>query len=584
MAIVLKDKLSISEHSHKHYFASQIVPRMNRLSTVALLFVIALSGCSSTEDSAYTIINNAKIWTGNGDNPWASAIVIGGDRILAVADDVDFFIESGGNVIDGKGRLVLPGFIDAHVHTIMGGERLASVKLRDAATPEEFARRIGEYTKTLSPGEWIIGGDWDHSLWGGELPQRDWIDELTPNNPVWVTRLDGHMGLANQAAFDIAGVSDEVEDVDGGFVSRYSDGRPAGIFKDNAMGLIFDHIPSPSMDQQLKSLQAAMDYIVSNGTTTIHHMSEPDNRNFGGSASDLDVFKEARKRGLLKVRSYVTQHINHWEDVAAEIEGGEVSDAWLKIGAIKGYVDGSLGSHSAAFYDSFTDAPDDFGVFVNSEEQLYDWIKGADERNVQPLIHAIGDKAINAILNIYERVLTEGGEKDRRFRIEHAQHIDPRDFSRFKELGVVASMQPYHAIDDGRWAETVIGSERIKTSYAFKSMLDAGATVAFGSDWFVAPPSAIEGIYAAVTRATIDGKNPDGWVPEQKISVEQAVRAYTMGGAYAGFDEDIKGSLQVGKMADLVILDQNLFEVTPEKIRDTKVVLTMIGGEVAYEK
>ena len=273
-----------------------------------------------------------------------------------------------------------------------------------------------------------------------------------------------------------------------------------------------------------------------------------------------------------------------WERLRDTVAARGHGDAWLRIGALKGFVDGSLGSHTAAMLEPFTDAPNDRGLLVTPPESLYAWTKGADAAGLHVLVHAIGDRAIRMQLDIFGRVLEENGARDRRFRIGHAQHVHPADVPRFARIGVVASMQPYHAIDDGRWADKVIGAERARTTYAFRSLLDKGTTLAFGSDWFVAPPTPLEGIYAAVTRRTLDGAHPGGWVPEQKITVEEALRAYTAGGAYAGFDEAERGTLERGKLADFVLLDHDLTRIPPEQIRDAKVTLTVVGGRVVFER
>jgi len=245
-------------------------------------------------------------------------------------------------------------------------------------------------------------------------------------------------------------------------------------------------------------------------------------------------------------------------------------------------MDGSLGSHTAAFFEPFTDKPDDVGLLIHDLDDMRDWVSAADDADLHVIVHAIGDRAIRDLLDIYLDAVEENGERDRRFRIEHAQHIHPDDIERFAIQDVIASMQPYHAIDDGRWAERVIGPERIKTTYAFRSLIDAGARVTFGSDWYVAPATPIEGIYAAVTRRTIDGANPDGWVPEQKISVEEALTAYTSDAAYASFEEDRKGTIRAGMLADLVLLDRDLTAVSPETIPETQVLATIVGGKIVY--
>jgi hypothetical protein len=276
--------------------------------------------------------------------------------------------------------------------------------------------------------------------------------------------------------------------------------------------------------------------------------------------------------------------IGRWSALKEQTDREGKGDRWVSTGGVKAFVDGSLGSHTAAFIDPYTDLPTDSGLFVNSEEDLYNWVSNADKSGLQVAIHAIGDRAINVLLNIYERVEKENGERDRRFRIEHAQHISPGDIARFAQLNVIASMQPYHAIDDGRWAEEYIGPERSKTTYAFRSLLDAKATVAFGSDWPVAPATPLEGIYGAVTRRTLDDQNPDGWVPEQKISVEEALRAYTKDAAYASFEEEFKGTLEPGKLADFVILDHDITTADPVTIRDIKVLQTYVGGKKVFDK
>jgi predicted amidohydrolase YtcJ len=465
--------------------------------------------------------------------------------------------------------------IDAHIHLIGGGLHLTSVQLRDAKTREEFVQRIADFAKKAPAGAWITGGDWDHTVWGGEMPDRNWIDAVTPDTPVWISRLDGHMALANTAAMKAAGVADDVKNVDGGEITRDAAGRPTGIFRDNAMGLIERAAPTPSLSQQLDAAVAAMDYLAARGVTAVHHM---------GTWQDLEVFRVAERQGLLKVRIYACTPLHEWKRLADEIKQRGRGDEWLKIGGLKGYVDGSLGSHTAALLEPFDDAPKDRGLLVNSAEDLETWTAAADAAGLQVAVHAIGDRANRVQLDVFERVAKQNGPRDRRFRIEHAQHIAPEDVPRFGKLGVIASMQPYHAIDDGRWAERLIGARRSETSYAFRSLLDNNGVLAFGSDWYVAPATPLEGIYAAVTRRTLDGKHPEGWVPSQKISVEESLRAYTADAEFAGFSEKSLGSLQPGKLADLVIVDRNLFETPGEDLAKAEVILTMVGGRVTFER
>jgi predicted amidohydrolase YtcJ len=318
-----------------------------------------------------------------------------------------------------------------------------------------------------------------------------------------------------------------------------------------------------------------MRYVARQGVTSVHNM---------GTWDDLATFERAHRAGSLITRIYAVVPISTWERLRDTVAARGHGDAWVRIGGLKGFVDGSLGSHTAAFLQPFSDSPRDSGLLVNTEHDLYSWTSGADRAGLQVMVHAIGDRAIRMQLGIFERVERENGNRDRRFRIEHAQHIAPADIPRFTSLGVIASMQPYHAIDDGRWADRVIGAERARTTYAFRSLRDAGARLAFGSDWFVAPPTPLEGIYAAATRRTLDDRNPDGWVPEQKITVEDALRAYTIGGAYASFDEGDKGSLERGKLADFVLIDHDLTRVAPETIRDAKVTMTVVGGRIVFDR
>ena len=555
--------------------------------TAALAFLPDTTQGDGGQDTL--LIVNAKVWTGNPSQPEAEAIAISDGRIAAVGTTSELTARfAGAGRLDLAGQFVAPGFIDTHVHFVEGGFRLASVQLRDAKTRDEFVSRIAAFAATVPAGTWITGGDWDHTLWGGELPRRDWIDAVTPNHPVWINRLDGHMALANSAALAAAGVPSTAADIAGGEIVRNADGSLTGLLKDNAMDLVGLKVPDASDAMNDRALDAAMAYVAAQGVTSVHNM---------GSWSDLDVFTRAWRASRLRTRIYAAVPLATWARLRDVVASGTYSDggrgdAWLRIGALKGFVDGSLGSHTAAFLAPFDDAPPGAagtpdtsrGLFVTEPDILYASIAGADKAGLHVAVHAIGDRANRTLLDIFARVARENGARDRRFRIEHAQHLAPEDIARFAALGVIPSMQPYHAIDDGRWADTVIGAERSRTTYAFRSLLDAGAALAFGSDWYVAPPTPLEGIYAAVTRRTLDDARPDGWVPEEKITVEEALRAYTAGGAFASFEERDKGVIKPGMLADLVVIDRDLRTIAPASIRDAKVVRTIVGGRTVYTR
>ena len=550
--------------------------RLNRNIALGILAsLITACGQPPATQSADLVVRDARVWTGNAGQPWAQAIASHGDRIIAVGsnEDIDALIDDQTEVISVPGSMLVPGFIDTHVHFIAGGAGLASVQLRDAASPEEFADRIGTFAETVEPGDWIMYGDWDHEMWGGELPRRDWIDDVTPDNPVWVFRLDGHMALANSKALELAGVDADTPDVAGGEIVRYEDGRPTGVLKDNAMALVEAAVPASSSSQLDQEAMAAMRHFAAHGITTVHDMA---------GWQSLATYRRAHQRGEMLTRIYSVVPLRDWARMRDEVADNGTGDNWLRIGGLKGFMDGSLGSHTAAMLEPFTDAPDDRGFLINELDDMREWITGADAAGLQVMVHAIGDSAIRDLLDIFLDVVEANGEKDRRFRMEHAQHIHPDDIERFAIQNIIAAMQPYHAVDDGRWAEKVIGAERAKTTYAFRSLLDAGAKVAFGSDWTVAPASPVEGIHAAVTRRTIDGANPRGWVPGQKVSVEQALHAYTTVGALASFDEDNRGMLKPGMLADFVLIDRDLTAVEPDTLRDARILRTVVGGKVVF--
>jgi hypothetical protein len=525
-----------------------------------------------------SIFTNAQIWTGDAENPDAEAIAIMNGSIAAIgkADEILKMKGSNTQVIDLKGLFVVPGFIDNHTHFLSGGHNLASVDLRSAKTPEAFVKSLTDFIVNQSYDGWITGGDWDHEAWGGTLPECTWIDSISQDIPVFVSRLDGHMALANSKVMQLAGIDASTADPPGGTIVRDREGNPTGILKDEAMNLVYRVMPSPGAAQCDAMLERAQNHALSLGLTQVHDVGS-----YGGW-SDLETYQRAHKAGKLKLRIYSMVPIATWQKMAEYVKSNGKGDDWLFWGGLKGFVDGSLGSTTAWFYAPYDDEPGTSGLMVTDTATLRTQILDADKAGLHVAVHAIGDRANDWLLQVYSQATQQNGERDQRFRIEHAQHLTTDAIANFAKQSVIPSMQPYHAIDDGRWAQKRIGPERIKTTYAFRSLLNTGAPLTFGSDWTVAPLSPLEGIYAAVTRQTLDGANPEGWVPEQKITVEEALRCYTRANAWAGFMEGKTGMLKAGMLADFTVLSDNLLEIEPAKIKEVKVVRTIVNGKEMY--
>ncbi|HJS44344.1 MAG TPA: amidohydrolase [Gemmatimonadales bacterium] len=548
---------------------------MRRASRVVVLS-LALAGCA---DKADLVIQGGPVWTGlSTGRGQPGAVAIADGKIVAVGEpaEVARFVGSKTEVLQADGGLVMPGFADGHTHFIDGGFQLASVDLRTAGTPQEFIRRLKDYASRLKPGEWITGGDWDHTLWrGAPLPQHGWIDSVTPNNPVFVSRLDGHMALANSAAMRAAGVSRDTRVPVGGEIPRGDRGAPIGIFKDRAMDLIWRAAPEPSPERRDSALARALAHAASLGVTATAHMS--------ASFGDLSSYRRLKQANRLTIRVSVYLPLESWKAVA-DSAARDAGDDWVRIGGVKGYMDGSAGSRTAFFFEPFSDSVNYRGLMQHPEADMRQWIGAADSAGLHVAVHAIGDRANAILLAIFDSITRVHDVRDRRFRVEHAQHLRLEEIPSFGRQNVVASMQPYHAIDDGRWLEQRIGPVRIKGTYAFRSLLGTEASLAFGSDWTVAPLDPMLGVYAAVTRRTLDGKNPGGWVPEQKITLGETLRAYTFGNAWATFNEQKWGTLAPGRFADVVVLDRDPFAVAPESLGTIKPRYTIVGGNVVYRK
>jgi predicted amidohydrolase YtcJ len=536
--------------------------------------------------AADLVLLGGKIWTGDKEHPEAQALAAWGGRVLRVGDDADVrpLAGPGARVVDLGGKRVVPGFNDSHAHVLGGGLALSQVALKDAADEAEFGRRLREFDQKLPPGRWMVGGLWDHDrTFGGKYPTAAILDKYVSGRPAFLRRYDGHMAVANTKALALAGVTAATADPPGGVVGRLADGKtPDGTLRDNAMSLVGRVVPPPSDDEVAEAVQAALAEARSFGLTGLQDMD-------GGDAATrrrlFRVYQRLAKAGRLTARIDLRWPIADAGELAALGAEAAFGGDWLTVGGVKGFADGSLGSSTAKMFDPYLNEPGNTGQWVTPPGRLRELVAAADRAGLSVAVHAIGDRADAELLDVYAEVARADGPRDRRFRIEHAQHLRPEDYPRFRELGVVASMQPYHAVDDGRWAEGRIGAKRCASSYAYRALLDAGARLAFGSDWPVAPLDVLAGVDAAVNRRPLDGKHPGGWHPAQRITVAEAVEAYTAGSAYAQYQEKDRGALKPGMLADLAVLSRDIFaEAERDHIADTKVVLTVVGGKVVFER
>lgn len=545
---------------------------------VLIIGILLLNVTCGIQNNADLILFNGKIFTVDEANPWAEACAIKDGTFLAVghSDSMDSYAGKNTEKINLKGRLVLPGFNDAHVHFSDGGFYLLGIELRDARDEQDFAQKVKHYVGTINKGEWITGGNWDHEAWPSQKhPTKELIDSITKDNPVFVQRLDGHIALANSLALKKAGITKDTPNPQGGEIAKDpKTGEPTGILKDAAQSLVYSVIPDNTKDQVKKAIIAAMKHANKFGVTSIQDNS---------SAMDYEIYQELLKKNELTVRVNAWRPIDLYKDFAEKGISPSHGNDMLRLGTMKVFVDGSMGAGTALFFEPYSDDPSTSGLPIYPEQELYDLIKKADATGLQIAAHAIGDKANAWILNAFEQAFAENGMRQARHRIEHSQVVLPADIQRFRDLGIIASIQPSHCIDDMRWAEKRIG-DRVKHSYLFNSFVKAGVHIAFGTDWAVEPLNPMLGLYAAVTREFPEGGPEGGWFPDERISLAQAIEFYTLGAAYAEFQEEVKGSIEPGKLADVVVLNKNLFEISPREILSTKVDLTILGGKIVFKR
>ena len=552
---------------------------MGKIIFKIFILVCVFSGCS--KDTIDKIYYNGVIWTGEHDMPSATAIVLNQEKFIFVGADADAIAMASDQteMIDLKGNFVTPGFIDNHVHFISGGLQLSRLNLNDVSSKKEFQEKIVEFHRKLPENSWILGGNWDHELWGGIYPDKSWIDEVVSDRPVFLDRLDGHMALANTKAMSIAGIHSLTLDPPGGVIIRDQNSNPTGVLKDLAMDLVLAILPEESNEEMDRALGKAMEYALSLGITQVHDM---------GSWRDLETYRRNHNKGNLKIRIKIYPWYTNWRNIIKYVEDYGPGDDWLRWNGMKGMMDGSLGSRTAWMHKPYLQDHNHMdkewlptlGVITIKDTTDFKFLlRETDNAEIQYAVHAIGDRANDWILNQFRNITKENGKRDRRSRIEHSQHLSESAIREFSNQNIIPSMQPYHLFDDASWAHKRISYDLLSRSYIFNTLLQSGAKLTFGSDWTVAPLNPATGIFAAVTRKTRDGKNENGWFPSEKISVEDVLRCYTINNAYAAFWEKTTGSIAVGKNADFVVHSLNYFDIDPDKILESKILRTVVGGK-----
>lgn len=540
------------------------------MKTLWILFA-AVAAYGQMADLAVT---NARIYTVNPKQPKASAMAVRGGKIVAVGDDVSKLIGPNTKVIDAKSAAVIPGLIDSHGHVEGLGSFLENLNLRGVASEQEIADKVREVAKTARPGEWILGRAWDQNLFPTkDFPSAASLTAAAPNNPVSLTRVDGHASWVNQKAMEMADLNAATKDPDGGRILRDANGKPTGVLIDRARGLVDRKIPAATQEQVERRIQRALEECARLGITTVHDA--------GVGAAGIDAYHSLAKAGKMPIRSYVMiggvgPLLDSWL-----AKGPEIGD-YLTIRSIKLVADGALGSRGAAMLEPYSDDTGNKGLLIVKQDTIREVSEKAVARGFQVNTHAIGDAANRAALDAYGAVLK--GKNDKRFRVEHAQIIAPSDFVKFQKYSVLASMQATHATSDMPWAATRIGPERIKGAYAWQTLLKLGVHLPNGSDFPVENPNPLWGLYSAISRQDHTGQPIGGWFPDQRLSREEALKSWTLEGAYAAFEEAAKGSLEPGKLADFIMLSDDVMTMPVADIWKTQVKLTVVGGKIVYQQ
>ena len=603
---------------------------MKTIVQMAGIVLASFAAVVAVAEEADLVLRGGTVWTVDDDNPRAEAIAVVRDKIAYVGADsgVREYIGRATRVIDLDGKLVVPGFNDNHVHFEGTGRLLYGLNLLDVATERDFAARIREVHERYAPGTWITGGDWSaYETWaegdvaeaGREvnpddlygnlfLPNKGMIDRFTGDRPVLARRFDRKVYLANSAALEIAGIRKGAPDPQGIAVERDADGEPTGalfnpvagavestvLVKDNIRALFDPLIPEPSRQQRIQETLRAWDQMRRVGVTSYSDVTS--------APIQVDIYRELREQGRMTARVRYRPPLENWEYLAGLGIRVGFGDEWIRFGAVKAWIDGIMGNSSARFYEPYTHNPSSRGIWrdimfpfersPDNPEDMQSRLERlallADEAGLQLTVHAIGDEANGYLMDMLERIIEKNGERDRRFRLVHAQVMTDRDIERAGAMGIVAEVQPFHVSDDMRWMEERIGRNRSRGAYAFRRLWDVGAVVSFGSDspgtnasrYYLNP---MLGLYAAVTRKTLSGQPEGGWFPQEKLTIEEAIKAYTLNTAYAAYEDRLKGSITTGKLADFVVLSDNLLTMDPDLIKDVTVLTTVVGGKIVFE-
>jgi len=544
--------------------------------------------------SADTILLNARIYTVDASHPWAEALAVRGGKIIAVGanNEIARYRGPNTNLIDVKSRLVLPGFTDCHVHFMEGSLLLRQIYLNDAKTIADIQTRVKTYAAEHPNEAWLLGRGWNYPVFAPSgMPDKKYLDEIVPDRPVYLDGFDGHTYWANSKALELAYISKDTPNPPGGeFVRNPKTGEPTGAIKeDPADAVIRRAIPEPNREQKLKTLQAGIELANQLGLTRVHGLSEVDA--LRDDLQNVGLLQELQREGKLTVRFYLAHRLSPPEVTTQQLqdiieERHRIDDEWISAGAVKFFMDGVIETHTAAMLAPYTDDPSLSGQLLWDPERYKQFVAELDRRGIQIFTHAIGDRGIRTALDGYEYAAKVNGTKDRRHRIEHIEDVSAADIPRFGKLGVIASMQPLHAYPDEdtlkSWAPN-IGPERAQRGWAWRSIQSAGGVLAFGSDWPVVTLSPWPGLQNAVTRQTTEGEPKGGWIPSERLSLEDAIKGYTLNAAFAGHREKTEGSIEPGKVADLIVVSQDLFKIDPSKIAETKALLTIVDGKTVYK-